>query len=244
MRFTKSPFSLHFRVKFYVTEMGRLFEEYTRYHFYLQIRKDILDGRLTGPETIMTLLGSYVLQSELGDYSPEEHSNNYCSDFCFVPNQTEEFEKKVISLHRMHSGQTPADAELNYLEEAKKLEFYGVDLHQARDAESNDIQIGVSGSGLTVFRNLVKLNTFSWAKIVKISFKRRFFFIQLKHEGVSFVIVFVFCFDFLITAFFFDRLNVLTMLLVSISAHIVHANHCGKVALNNIRFFVYTHQNH
>ena len=165
--------------------MGRLFEEYTRYHFYLQIRKDILDGHLTGPENTMALLGSFVLQSELGDFCPDEHSGNYCSNICFVPNQSDEFVNKVKSLHRLHTGQTPADAELNYLEEAKKLEFYGVDLHQARDADSNDIQIGVSGSGLTVFRNLVKLNTFSWAKIVKISFKRRFFFIQLKHEGTE-----------------------------------------------------------
>lgn len=173
-------------MKFYVTEMGRLFEEYTRYHFYLQIRKDIFDGRLTGPESTIALLCSYVLQSELGDYSADEHIDDYASGLCLIPNQSEEFNKKVISLHRMHAGQTPADAEYNYLDEAKKLEFYGVDLHEARDADSNDIQIGVSGSGLTVFRNLVKMNTFSWAKIVKISFKRRFFFVQLKHEGVSF----------------------------------------------------------
>ena len=33
-----TPVTLHFRVKFYVTDPSRLHEEYTRYHVYLQVR--------------------------------------------------------------------------------------------------------------------------------------------------------------------------------------------------------------
>ncbi|XP_017482818.1 PREDICTED: tyrosine-protein phosphatase non-receptor type 4-like [Rhagoletis zephyria] len=185
MRFTSSPYILHFRVKFYVSDVGRLFEEYTRYHYYLQLRKDILSGRLSGDDSTLALLASYVLQSELGDYSEEDFASGYASRFRYIPNQTEKFEAKVEKLHRRHQGQTPADVELNYLDEAKNLDLYGVDLHHAKDCENHDIQIGVSGNGLTVFKQSIRVNTFSWAKIVKISFKRRFFFVQLKHEGTE-----------------------------------------------------------
>lgn len=62
MRFCSAPYLLHFRVKFYVSEMSRLLEEYTRYHFYLQLRKDIIVGRLNAEESVMATLASYVLQ--------------------------------------------------------------------------------------------------------------------------------------------------------------------------------------
>nr|XP_027194217.1 tyrosine-protein phosphatase non-receptor type 4-like [Dermatophagoides pteronyssinus] len=218
MRFCQQPYLLHFRVKFYVTEMTRLLEEYTRYHFYLQIRKDILAGHLCQlssstlkndgnnseqqqqqneeeQDSIMATLASYVLQSELGDYCEEEHRPGYSNEFRFIPNQTDEFCHKVESLHRLHQGQTPADAEFNYLEEAKHLELYGVDLHNAKDYDNIDIKIGVSSNGLAIYKIILnpnngqqkycKINMFSWAKIVKISFKRRYFFIQLKHEGTE-----------------------------------------------------------
>ncbi|KAI2811312.1 Tyrosine-protein phosphatase non-receptor type 3 [Blomia tropicalis] len=185
LRFTSSPYMLNFRVKFYASEVSRLFEEYTRYHFYLQLRKDILAGRLSGEESTLALLASYVLQSELGDYGEDEHKPGYASQFRYIPSQSKQFEAKAESLHRLHQGQTPADAEMNYLEEAKNLDLYGVDLHPAKDCEGENINIGVSSNGLTIFKQSIHINNFSWAKIVKISFKRRFFFVQLKHEGTE-----------------------------------------------------------
>ncbi|KAJ6225298.1 hypothetical protein RDWZM_003843 [Blomia tropicalis] len=180
LRFTSSPYMLNFRVKFYASEVSRLFEEYTRYHFYLQLRKDILAGRLSGEESTLALLAT-----ELGDYGEDEHKPGYASQFRYIPSQSKQFEAKAESLHRLHQGQTPADAEMNYLEEAKNLDLYGVDLHPAKDCEGENINIGVSSNGLTIFKQSIHINNFSWAKIVKISFKRRFFFVQLKHEGTE-----------------------------------------------------------
>lgn len=175
-------FEFFFRVKFYVSDPSKLAEEYTRYHFFLQVKRDILEGRLFCPRTTELLLASYAVQSELGDYSPEEHNRGYLSDFSFIPEQSEEFELQVAELHKQHRGQTPADAEYNYLDKAKRLEMYGVDLHNARDQSNLDIQLGVTSVGLVIFQNHVKINTFPWAKIVKISFKRKQFFIQLRRE--------------------------------------------------------------
>ncbi|CAL4090418.1 unnamed protein product [Meganyctiphanes norvegica] len=176
---------LHFRVKFWVSDPGKLMEEYTRYHVFLQLRRDILEGRLYSPPSTQALLASYALQSEIGDYNLEVHGNTYIMDMKILPNQSEDLLKKVIELHKLHKGQTPADAEFNFLDHAKRLDLYGVDLHNAKDSTNREIHLGVTSIGLVVFQNNVKMNTFSWAKIVKISFKRKQFFIQLRREVVE-----------------------------------------------------------
>ncbi|GAB6030554.1 hypothetical protein CHUAL_007419 [Chamberlinius hualienensis] len=181
----KPPYIVYFRVKFYVSDPSKLQEEYTRYHYFLQLKKDIREGRLAVPISTSVLLASYAVQSEIGDYNPDEHGHGYLADLQYLPNQTEEMERKIMELHKLHKGQTPADAEFNFLDHAKRLDMYGVDLHKARvrDATNAEIQLGVTAVGLVVFQNGVKINTFSWAKIVKISFKRKQFFIQLKREA-------------------------------------------------------------
>lgn len=174
--------NFYFRVKFYVSDPSKLQEEYTRYHFYLQIRKDILQNRLVLSQSTACLLASYTVQSELGDFQADEHKAGYVSGMALVPGQTEEMEKKIEELHKLHKGQSPADAEFNYLEHAKRLEMYGVDVHTAKDNNNKDIQLGVTSNGLVVFHNNVRINLLSWSKIVKISFKRKQFFVQLKRE--------------------------------------------------------------
>nr|XP_018897637.1 PREDICTED: tyrosine-protein phosphatase non-receptor type 4 [Bemisia tabaci] len=174
--------SFYFRVKFYVSDPSKLQEEYTRYHLYLQVRKDIMQGRLVVPPNTACLLASYTVQSELGDYHPDEHAPGYLSEMALIPNQTEDMEHKICELHKLHKGQTPADAEFNFLDHAKRLDMYGLDLHKAKDQSGKELQLGVTSTGLVVFQNSVKINTFSWCKIVKISFKQKQFFVQLKRE--------------------------------------------------------------
>ncbi|EAA04150.5 AGAP007130-PA [Anopheles gambiae str. PEST] len=173
---------LLFRVKFYVTDPSRLHEEYTRYQFYLQIRRDVYQGRL--PVTLNTacLLASFTVQAELGDYNPLEHTVGYLSELQLLPEQTEEAEHRISELHKLHRGQLPADAEYNYLEHAKRLELYGIDFHRATDSSGKELALGVSSLGLLVYQNGTRINTFSWSKVVKVSFKRKDFFIQLARE--------------------------------------------------------------
>lgn len=175
-------YAIYFRVKFYVSDPSKLQEEYTRYQFYLQLRRDILEGKLYLPPSTAILLASYTVQSELGDYQPEEHGSNYLSNLQLIPNQTEDLENKISELHKLHKGQLPADAEFNFLDHAKRLEMYGVELYKAKDNANKEIQLGVTHLGLVVFQNNIRINVFSWSKIMKISFKRKQFFIQLRRE--------------------------------------------------------------
>ena len=176
------PFLLRFQVKFYVNDPSKLQEEYTRYHFYLQLRRDLWEGRLCCSESSAALLGSYAAQSELGDWSLDEHPDGYLDSFQFVPDQTLALKRKMCELHKLHQGQTPADAEFNFLDHAKRMEMYGVDAYEARDSSGVAILLGVTSAGLSVFQNRQRVNTFSWAKILKLSFKRKQFFCQLKAD--------------------------------------------------------------
>ncbi|XP_072376683.1 protein 4.1 homolog isoform X1 [Diabrotica undecimpunctata] len=174
------PWMFSFEVKFYPPDPAQLQEDITRYHLCLQIRNDILNNRLPCSFVTHALLGSYLVQSELGDYDPENMGKNYLSEFKFAPNQTPDLEQKVMELHRTHKGQTPAEAELHYLENAKKLAMYGVDLHPAKDSEGVDIMLGVCASGLLVYRDRLRINRFAWPKIIKISYKRHNFYIKIR----------------------------------------------------------------
>nr|XP_046253243.1 band 4.1-like protein 1 [Scatophagus argus] len=169
-----------FSVKFYPPDPSVLIEDITRYYLCLQLRDDILSGRLPCSFVTHALLGSYTVQAELGDYDPEEHGPDYVNDFHFAPNQTRELEERVMELHHNYRGMSPAEAEVNFLENAKKLSMYGVDLHHAKDSEGIDIMLGVSANGLLIYRDRLRINRFAWPKILKISYKRSNFYIKIR----------------------------------------------------------------
>ncbi|XP_074165937.1 band 4.1-like protein 2 isoform X7 [Sminthopsis crassicaudata] len=174
------PWIFTFNVKFYPPDPSQLTEDITRYFLCLQLRQDIASGRLPCSFVTHALLGSYTLQAELGDYDPEEHSSDYISEFQFAPNQTKEMEEKVVELHKTHRGLSPAQADSQFLENAKRLSMYGVDLHHAKDSEGVDIKLGVCANGLLIYKDRLRINRFAWPKILKISYKRSNFYIKVR----------------------------------------------------------------
>ncbi|KAM4581702.1 band 4.1-like protein 1 isoform 7-T8 [Fundulus diaphanus] len=175
-----NPWQFAFAVKFYPPDPSQLTEDITRYYLCLQLRDDILSGRLPCSFVTHALLGSYAIQAELGDYDLDDHGSDYVSDFRFAPNQTRELEERVMELHRTYKGMTPAEAEMNFLENAKKLSMYGVDLHHAKDSEGIEIMLGVCANGLLIYRDRLRINRFAWPKILKISYKRSNFYIKIR----------------------------------------------------------------
>lgn len=176
------PYHFYFAVKFYPPNPTALVEDITRYLMVLQLREDLLKGRLQCSIPIHALLGSFVVQAEMGDYEPEDHGEDarYLSDFKFCPKQPNEMFQKVHEFHKKHRGMTPEDAELQYLDNARKLPLYGVDLHTAVDAEGQNVIIGVSAWGIHIFHNSRLINKFVWPKIVKIAFKKKKFTLSIR----------------------------------------------------------------
>ncbi|XP_029307448.1 uncharacterized protein LOC115021278 isoform X4 [Cottoperca gobio] len=169
-----------FGVKFYPPDPAQLTEDLTRYFLCLQLRKDILRGVLPCSFVTLSMLGSYTAQSELGEYDPELHGPEYVSELGLAPGQSKELEEKVMELHRTYRSMSPAQADILFLENAKKLAMYGVDLHHAKDLDGVDITLGVCSSGLMVYKDKLRINRFPWPKVLKISYKRSSFFIKIR----------------------------------------------------------------
>uniref|UniRef100_A0A8C5B6I9 Erythrocyte membrane protein band 4.1 like 3 n=1 Tax=Gadus morhua TaxID=8049 RepID=A0A8C5B6I9_GADMO len=169
-----------FNVKFYPPDPVQLSEDLTRYFLCLQLREDIVSGRLPCSLATHIVLGSYTVQSELGDHDPDELGCDYVSELSFAPSQNKEMEERIVDLHKTYKGMTPAVAELHFLEIAKKLSMYGVDLHHAKDSEGVCIMLGVCNSGLLVYRDRLRINRFAWPHILKISYKRNNFYIKIR----------------------------------------------------------------
>uniref|UniRef100_A0A8C1ECI1 Protein 4.1 n=1 Tax=Cyprinus carpio carpio TaxID=630221 RepID=A0A8C1ECI1_CYPCA len=174
-----------FNVKFYPPDPAQLSEDITRYYLCLQLRKDIKNSRLPCSFVTLALLGSYALQSELGEYDPEVHGTDYAKELQLIPGQTKELEEKVMELHRTYRSMSPAQADMMFLENAKKLAMYGVDLHQAKDLDGVDIMLGVCSSGLMVYKDKLRINRFPWPKVLKVSYKRSSFFIKIRPSDLE-----------------------------------------------------------
>ncbi|KAK9752411.1 FERM C-terminal PH-like domain [Popillia japonica] len=178
---------LYFCVKFYTPDPGQLEEEYTRYLFCLQVKRDLAQGLMQCNDNTAALMASYIVQAECGDYVSEDYPDHtYLSSYKFVPHQDQEMERKIMENHKKHAGQSPAEADLNLLETARRCELYGMKMHPAKDHENVPLNLAVAHMGIVVFQQYTKINTFSWAKIRKISFKRKRFLIKLHPEGYGY----------------------------------------------------------
>ncbi|XP_059416442.1 FERM, ARHGEF and pleckstrin domain-containing protein 2-like isoform X1 [Carassius carassius] len=178
----RRPMNTLFRlsVKFFPPDPGQLQEEFTRYLFSLQIKRDLMEGRLNCTENTAALLASHLVQSEIGDYD-DIADREFLKINKLLPYQ-ERVQEKIMELHRRHIGQTPAESDFQVLEIARKLEMYGVRFHPAADREGTKINLAVAHMGLQVFQGHTKINTFNWSKIRKLSFKRKRFLIKLHPE--------------------------------------------------------------
>ncbi|XP_043118008.1 tyrosine-protein phosphatase non-receptor type 3 isoform X2 [Puntigrus tetrazona] len=176
-----APFFLIFRVRFFISDPNSLQHEQTRHFYFLQIKKDICEGRLKCPLSSAVVLASYSVQSKLGDYVPETPAG-YLSQTHFLPDQDQEFLLKVESLHPQHKGLSQSEAELCYLNTARTLDLYGVELHHAQDVNNPALWVGITSGGVALFCHLICSSFFPWINIIKISFKRKRFFVHLRRK--------------------------------------------------------------
>ncbi|XP_058055965.1 uncharacterized protein LOC131207370 [Anopheles bellator] len=183
----KVPYDLYFGVKFYACDPCKLVEEITRYQLYLQVKQDILQGRLPVSFELAAELGAYVVQAELGDYDPRKHPLGYVSEFRLLNNQTKEIECRIHELHIQLAGMSPSQAEFNYLDKVKWHDMYGVDLHPVLGEDSVEYFLGLTPGGIVVLRNKTTVAHYYWPRIAKVYYKGRYFMLRVcdKNNEVS-----------------------------------------------------------
>ncbi|CAL1293428.1 unnamed protein product [Larinioides sclopetarius] len=177
-----SPLTLYFGVKFYASDPCRLLEEITRYQFVLQLKQDILQGRLPLTDELAAELFALSLQAELGDFDPRKHHEHYVSEFRFLPEQTPHLEKKVEQIHKTLVGRVPATVEMSFLERVRWLDMYGVDLHPVLGDDQIEYFLGLTPSGVVVMKGKKILNHYFWPRISKVFFKGKAFMIRVKDK--------------------------------------------------------------
>ncbi|XP_052796807.1 FERM domain-containing protein 5-like isoform X4 [Mya arenaria] len=177
-----SPCVLCFRVKFYPAEPMKLHEEITRYYLFLQLRRDLHHGRLLCSPQDANLLAAYIIQSEVGDYDPEDHQAGYVSEFKMLPNQNVQQEEQIHELHKTIAGQVPAEAEANFLKKAASLDTYGVDPHKVKDQKNNQMYLGVTHQGIMTFHGSRRTQIYKWSQIKKLAFEGKTF---IAHVNVN-----------------------------------------------------------
>uniref|UniRef100_A0A8C7RBJ7 Erythrocyte membrane protein band 4.1-like 4A n=1 Tax=Oncorhynchus mykiss TaxID=8022 RepID=A0A8C7RBJ7_ONCMY len=173
------PYTLYFGVKFYAENPCKLKEEITRYQFFLQVKQDVLQGRIPCPLDISAQLAALAIQSELGDYDPYKHVSGYVSEYRFVPDQKEELEHAIEMIHKTVMGQIPSKAELSYLGIAKTLDMYGVDLHPVFGENQSEYFLGLTPIGVVVYKNKTQVGKYFWPRITKVHFKETQFELQV-----------------------------------------------------------------
>ncbi|XP_069451370.1 band 4.1-like protein 4A isoform X8 [Ovis canadensis] len=182
---TGPPYTLYFGIKFYAEDPCKLKEEITRYQFFLQVKQDVLQGRLPCPINTAAQLGAYAIQAELGDYDPYKHTAGYVSEYRFVPDQKEELEEAIERIHKTLMGQAPSEAELNYLRTAKSLEMYGVDLHPVYGENKSEYFLGLTPVGVVVYKNKKQVGKYFWPRITKVHFKETQFELRVLGKDCS-----------------------------------------------------------
>ncbi|XP_075873783.1 tyrosine-protein phosphatase non-receptor type 21 isoform X2 [Nelusetta ayraudi] len=187
--------TVYFGVVFYIPSVAQLQQEITRYQYYLQLKKDVLEGRITCSLEQAIHLASLAVQADFGDFSRYD-SQDFLQKFVLFPidwiqdeRVLEEATQKVALLYQSFRGLSPPQAEMLYMQEVEKLEGYGQESYQAKDSTGTDVTLGSCLDGIFVkHKNGRPLNLFRWNEINNMSHNRSFFALELanREESVQF----------------------------------------------------------
>ncbi|OUC49719.1 FERM central domain protein [Trichinella nativa] len=172
------------RVRFFPEDPSIIKEEYTRYLFVKQLRRDIRRRRLYCPSKEAEQLGGYFLQGTLGDYNPQEHPDGYVSKIKMFPNQIPRLEDRIEAFHKTLVGMTPAEADMNILKIAVTLETYGFHPFSVIAENNVNLYLGTTPSGVVAYEFQTKVFSYKWDAIHKFDFVNKELIIQLEdgHE--------------------------------------------------------------
>ncbi|XP_040598586.1 tyrosine-protein phosphatase non-receptor type 21 [Mesocricetus auratus] len=187
--------TVYLGVVFYVPNVSQLQQEVTRYQYYLQLKKDILEGNLPCTLEQAIQLAGLAVQADFGDFDQYE-SQDFLQKFALLPvgwlqdeNVLEEATQKVALLHQKYRGLPAPEAEMLYMQEVERMDGYGEESYPAKDSQGSDISIGACLDGIFVkHKNGRPPVVFRWHDIANMSHNKSFFALELtnKEETIQF----------------------------------------------------------
>ncbi|VDM44440.1 unnamed protein product [Toxocara canis] len=176
---------LRFRVRFYPSDVTLLKEEITRYQLFVQLQRDLLHGRLYCPQNEAAVLGALILQSVIGDYDAEPRSPGYVSEYKLLLKQTAKIEEKIAEAHKLFKGLTAAEAEMEFLKKASKLDTYGFDPYAVTDKQGQTLYVGVTHRGIYIYHVSRMIHHITWEELEKVDYLGKSLFIAPVASYVS-----------------------------------------------------------
>nr|XP_046269840.1 tyrosine-protein phosphatase non-receptor type 21 [Scatophagus argus]XP_046269841.1 tyrosine-protein phosphatase non-receptor type 21 [Scatophagus argus]XP_046269842.1 tyrosine-protein phosphatase non-receptor type 21 [Scatophagus argus] len=187
--------TVYFGVVFYIPSVTQLQQEITRYQYYLQLKKDVLEGRISCSLEQAIHLASLAVQADFGDFNRYD-SQEFLQKFVLFPIDwiqderiLEEATQKVALLYQSLRGLSAPEAEMLYMQEVEKMEGYGQESYQAKDSTGTDVTLGPCLDGIFVkYKSGRPLLLFRWNEINNMSHNRSFFALELanREESVQF----------------------------------------------------------
>ncbi|XP_015206029.1 tyrosine-protein phosphatase non-receptor type 21 isoform X1 [Lepisosteus oculatus] len=187
--------TVYFGVVFYVPSVSQLQQEITRYQYYLQLKKDVLEGRIPCSVEQAVQLAGLAVQADFGDFDHYE-SQEFLQKFVLFPigwiqdeRMLEEATQKVALLHQKYRGLQPPEAEMLYMQEVEKMDGYGQESYHAKDSQGNDLVLGACLDGIFVkHKNGRPPSIFRWNDITSMTHNKSFFALELanKEETIQF----------------------------------------------------------
>nr|XP_018912530.1 PREDICTED: tyrosine-protein phosphatase non-receptor type 21 isoform X2 [Bemisia tabaci] len=187
--------SLYLRVMYYVSGVSLLTDEMTRYHYFLQLKNDVIEGRICCDVDQAVLLASYSMQAEFGNHDPERHTAEYLKDFALFPKhftdtiQLESMTEAVICHHASLVGLAQGTAEEYYILATQQLDGYGQETFLAKDENGSEVIIGITLTGIAVgYENTQTSSFYRWKEITNVVNHKRYFGIecQVSDDTVQF----------------------------------------------------------
>ncbi|UYV83722.1 PTPN14 [Cordylochernes scorpioides] len=177
---------LYLRVMYSAMDDEGLQDEATRYHFFLQLKTDIIEGKLPCTLDQAVTLAAYALQAEFGNHDPERHTSEYLSNFVLLPNylapeMKEALWEKLIEKHSSLKGISQSLAEVSYIKEAQKLEGYGQECFPAKDSLNSLVILKIFANGICVeYKSHKPTMCLLWSSITNMAQHKKHFVINCK----------------------------------------------------------------
>ncbi|XP_052837393.1 tyrosine-protein phosphatase non-receptor type 21 [Drosophila gunungcola] len=152
---------IYLRVRHYVTTGVRhLSDEATRFYYFLQLKSDIYEGRITCDIRTAILLALYCRQAEYDTYQGDKQSKDYLKKSLVLPrnmqglaNDDSMLEGLIVEVLQQQAGLTQrgqSQAEEMYIQCCQQLDGYGEERFAAKDTLGNDLLLGLAINGMVV----------------------------------------------------------------------------------------------